>query len=36
MKTIETDVVIVGAGPVGLLLAHILGQGGAGRRQEQP
>ncbi len=28
MKTIETDVVIVGAGPVGLLLAHILGQGG--------
>ncbi len=28
MKTVETDVVIVGAGPVGLLLAHILGHGG--------
>ena len=28
MKTIQTDVVIVGAGPVGLLLAHLLGQGG--------
>lgn len=28
MKMSETDVLIVGAGPVGLLLAHLLGQGG--------